>query len=249
MIHCVGFITDPHLPYQDNKAVGCALSVLRDSNLSELYLGGDIFDMYWAHDHGPKHPGAMSGFIHEKDEANKFLDLIDSLWPAIPKKFIEGNHEYRFERYLLKNCPALFGITQMDLLIGMDKRFNWKFYPYITGQLIQVMKTNLYLKHAPKGSSGVTILKNSACNLGFGHVHRIIDEHTVSADGRRIHVWSPGWLGDNRFDKVFGYVPGHHTWQQGFARIWIDDTTWEYWVDLIQIKDGKCIVDGKIYRG
>lgn len=253
-IKCVGFITDPHIPYQDNKAMSCALSVLKESNIDELYLGGDILDQYWCHDHGPKHPGVISGFVHEAEEGNKFLDVIDMHWPRIKKHFIEGNHEQRFERFMVKNAWQIFGITEMSKILRIDKdsvnpRYNWSYYPYKTGQLIRVQNTDLFLKHAPKGSSGSTIINASACNLGFGHIHRIIDEHKVSADGRMIHVWSPGWLGDIKFDKVFGYVPGHWSWQQGFARIYIDDTTNQFWVDLIQIKNGTCIVDGKIYRG
>lgn len=253
-IKCIGFITDPHIPYHDNKALSCALSVLKDSKISELFLGGDVLDQYWCHDHGPKHPDIVKGFFDEAAEGNKFLDLIDREWPTIPKHFIEGNHENRFERYIIKNCYQIFGLTELSKILRIDKdsqnpRLFWKWYPFRTGQLIRVQNTDLYLKHAPKGSSGPTIINASACNLGFGHIHRIIDEHKVSADGRRIHVWSPGWLGDVRFDKVFGYVPGHWSWQQGFARIWIDDVTNQFWVDIHQIKDGKCIVDGKIYRG
>jgi hypothetical protein len=115
---------------------------------------------------------------------------------------------------------------------------------------MQVEKTNLFIKHAPRGSTGTAILNQAACNLMFGHIHRIIQEKKTTADGRIIQAVSPGWLGDKRFDKVFGYVPGHHNWQQGFARIWIDSESWQFSIEVIEIKpDQSCFASGKLYRG
>lgn len=248
-IVCVGYITDPHIPFHSAKALSVALSVLHDSNISSLILGGDVLDMYWANAHGPKHPEIAKGFLHEIEEGNNFLDLIDKTWPDIPKHYVEGNHETRFERFLIKNCRELFGITEVKFLLDMHKRPKWTYHGYGPRQLMQVGKSDLYAKHAPAGSSGGAIMNKSACNLIFGHIHRIIDEHRVTADGRRLHVVSPGWLGDIKYDQVFGYVAGHHGWQQGFARIWIDTDTNEFWIDVHQIKDGRCVVDGKLYKG
>jgi UDP-2,3-diacylglucosamine pyrophosphatase LpxH len=246
---CVGFITDPHIPFHSRKALSAAMNCLADSNLYALYLGGDVFDMYWANNHGPKDPRIFSTLESEREEVNKFLDQIDLTWPTIQKRFIEGNHETRFERYLIQNAPAIFGITSIPHLIGMDKRPRWSYHPYGTDQLVQIGKTNLFVKHAPKGSSGPAIMNHNACNLLFGHVHRIIQEFKTTGDGRILRAVSPGWLGEGR-NRAFHYVPGHQNWQQGFARIWIDISDWSWRVEVIEIIDNSfCMASGKKYIG
>lgn len=248
MIFCIGFITDPHIPFHSRKALGAAMNCLANSNIQGLYLGGDIFDMYWAHDHGPKDPRVFSTLERENTEVNEFLDQIDMTWPTQKKRFIEGNHETRFERYLVKNCPALFGVTSLPHLIGMEKRPNWSYHPFGNHQLVQAAGTDLYMKHAPKGSSGSAIMNHNACNLLFGHVHRIIYESKTTGDGRQLRVMSPGWLGEGD-NRAFSYVPGHQNWQHGFARIWVDSETRAWRVEIIEILNGKCFADGRIYAG
>ena len=246
----VGYLTDLHLPFHNRRHLELALNVLSDAQIKSLYLGGDILDMYWCHGHGAKHPSPMmlSSFDKEREAGVSFLDRLDKLWPGIPKHFVEGNHETRFERWIVEKAPALFGVTEMRRMLELDRRQNWSYYDFGPRQLVRVEKTNLFAKHAPKGSSGNTIANKAACNLLFGHVHRCMNEHRVSADGRRLQIHSPGWLGDNRFDKVFGYVQGHHDWQSGFDIIWIDEATNHWWIEHIQIKNNRCIFQGKIYE-
>jgi len=204
--------------------------------------------MYWAHDHGPKDPRIFSTLEQEVAEVNKFMDLIDATWPTQKKRFIEGNHETRFERYLIKNAPAMFGMTSVEHLIGIDKRFNWSYHPFGNQQLVQIAGTDLYTKHAPKGSSGSTIMNYNACNLLFGHVHRMIYETRTTGDGRILRVMSPGWLG-NGAHRAFGYVPGHQNWQTGFARIWVDTESKAWRVEMIEIQNGVCYANGRKYVG
>lgn len=249
MIQCYGFLTDPHIPFHSPRALAAAMNCLADSKLKALFLGGDIFDMYWANGHGPKDPRVFSTLERECDEVNLFLDQIDKTWKNIPKRFIEGNHETRFERFVIEKAPALFGITDLKLLIKMNQRPNWTYHSFDTHQLVKIDGIDLYAKHAPKGSSGAQIMNHNACNLLFGHVHRRIQETKVAGDGRIYRIMSPGWLGEGR-NRVFNYVPGHQNWQQGFGRIWVDTSTKQWTVELIEILDGKfCIVGGKKYAG
>jgi hypothetical protein len=248
-IYAAGYLTDTHHPFENKRHVDLALQVFTDANIRSLYLGGDIADQFWCHGHGAKHPTPMilSSFEKERDAVNGFLNRIDQLWPDIPKHFIEGNHENRFERWIIDKAPALFGVTEMRRILEFDRRSKWSYYDYGPRQLVRIDKTNLFAKHAPKGSSANTIMNKAACNLIFGHVHRVMDQHAVSADGRRLQIFSPGWLGDARHDKVFGYVQGHHDWQSGFAIIWIDDETHHWWIQHIQIKNNRCVFNGKVY--
>lgn len=248
MIICVGWIPDCHIPFHDPKALGAVLNCLADSRLHGLYLGGDIFDMYWANQHGPKDPRIFSTLESEKEAVNKFLDQVDLTWPTQKKRFIEGNHETRFERYLIAKCPELFGVTSIELLIRMNERPNWSYHPFGNQQLVQIAGTSLHTKHAPKGSSGGAIMNANACDLIFGHLHRRIYEARTTGDGRVVRICCPGWLGQGA-SPVFSYVPGHQNWQQGAARIFVDTDTKEHWLDLLEVNHGACVADGRRYTG
>ena len=249
-IKCVGVLPDLHIPFHNRRALAAALNCLADSKLDALFLLGDVVDAYNLSMHGPKHPAVHSSLLDEVNETKHFLDTVDLTWPELEKHFVEGNHEWRLERYICANAPALFGITDMQMLLGMHNRPGWKWHPYGARQLVQVLNSNLYTCHAPKGSSGRSILNAAGCNLMFGHVHRIIDEHNVTKDGRSMQIFSPGWLGEMRNDQVFGYVQGHHTWKLGFARLWIDDETGEFWTEINESKDDghSFVVGGKRYK-
>lgn len=248
MIICVGFITDTHIPAHDPKALSAAMNCLADADLHALYLGGDIFDMYWANQHGPKDPRIYSTLESEMKEVNDFLDQIDKTFPNIQKRFIEGNHETRFERYVISNCPAMFGMTDLKLLIGMHNRPLWSYHPYGPNQLVGFGKTNLFAKHAPSGSSGPAIMNKAACNLIFGHIHRYISDRKTTVDGRRLSVTCPGWLGDGK-QRNFDFVAGHQNWQQGFAKVYIDTDTWNFQIESVEIFNGQCMSGGKLYKG
>lgn len=247
-LYCVGFATDHHIPFHSKRNLGAVMNCFADSNLKALYLGGDVADTYWCHGHGAKHPNVHAGFEVEKQAVCKYLDEIDQCFSDIPKHFIEGNHETRFERWIVNNAPQLFGVTQMKSILEFERRKNWHYYDFNPRQLVRIQDTNLYAKHAPPGSSAAQIMNKSSCNLIFGHIHRYISDQKITGDRKLLRIFSPGWLGDIRFDQVFGYVQGHHNWQNGAAKIWIDDETKVWWIEHIQVINGLCVSNGKIYR-
>src|SRR5690349_21722092 len=132
-------IPDSHIPYHNKRAMGLVFEMAKDTEgLCEIVILGDFADFYAVNAHG-KHPGLMHVLQKEVEEVNSVLDTIDKLFPDQKKVYIEGNHEYRLERYLYQNAPALFGVTQWDLLFKLPERPNWRAINYGPTQYYKVL--------------------------------------------------------------------------------------------------------------
>lgn len=241
-------IPDVHIGHEDKKAYGLMLKVAKDIKVDEIVILGDFADFYAINSHGT-HPQVIPMLIDEVESVKKRIDELDKLFPKAKKVFIEGNHEYRLERYLLKNCPALFGVTSTEHLLELNKRPNWKFIPYGPNQSYKVLGSKLKARHEPLSSSAKATAAKALTSLVYGHIHRIEESHIVGLDGTNHVCFSVGWLGDKTYDKIFGYVKSHHQWQLGFGIVHVDEKTKYFYHDKIHILDNyTCVVNGKLYK-
>jgi UDP-2,3-diacylglucosamine pyrophosphatase LpxH len=242
-------IPDTHRPYHDSKAYNLMIKVAKDISLDEIVILGDYADIYALNAHGGKSPVLPTTLIEEIEDVNDGLDELDLLFPKAKKVFIQGNHEYRFERYILNNCPELFGITEFKNLINIDKRTNWKFIHYGPNQAYSILGSKLTARHEPLASSAKATASKALCSLIYGHIHRIEESHLVGLDGTNHVCFSVGWLGDKSLDKIYGYVKGHHQWQLGFGLVYVDEKTGYFYHQKIHILDNyTCVVNGKLYK-
>lgn len=241
-------IPDCHIPYEDKRCFDLTLAALHDlKDLEEIVILGDFGDFYAISSHG-KHPEAQHLLLDEVDAINMRLDMIDAMFPGIKKIFIEGNHENRLERYLTRNAPALFGITCTEYLFQFNMRPNWTFIPYTKRQHYSVLGTRLGARHEPfSASSAKASLTNSLCDLVYGHIHRIEEFNTNIFNGRSLSHFCPGWLGDERYDKIFGYAVDR--WQKGFSLVYSVDNTDSYSRITYAFDEQKrVIVHGRLYK-
>lgn len=241
---------DTHRPYHHKKAVELVLKVLSDVQPDEIVFLGDYADFYCVSSH-QKDPRILSHLISEVEDVNNGLDEIDRLFPRAKKVFLEGNHCYRLERYLVQNAPALLGVTEIKFLFKFNQRYNWHFYNYGPNQMYKVLNSYLFARHEPLSSSAKATASKALCSLVYGHIHRIEESHIVGLDGTNHVCFSVGWLGDIRNDLVFNYVKSHHQWQLGFGLVYVDTESRLFYHQKIPILniDGKvsCVVNGKLY--
>lgn len=243
-------IPDTHRPYHDRRAYNLMIKVAKEISLSEIVLLGDYADIYALNAHGGKNPTLPTTLIDEIEDVNKGLDELDTLFPKVKKVFIQGNHEFRFERYLLNNCPELFGITEFKNLIKIDMRKNWSYIHYGPNQSYKILNSKLTARHEPLASSAKATASKALCSLVYGHIHRIEESHLVGLDGTNHVCFSVGWLGDKRNDTIFGYVKGHHQWQLGFGLVYTNEDTGYFYHQKIHILDDyTCVVNGKLFKG
>ena len=83
------------------------IKVSKDLVPDEVVILGDYADIYALNSHGGKNPTLPTTLIEEIEDVNVGLDQLDDLFPKAKKVFIQGNHEYRFERYIFDKCPQL----------------------------------------------------------------------------------------------------------------------------------------------
>lgn len=243
-------VPDVHVPYHHKKAVETVMRVGEIVNPNEIYFLGDLADFYFCNMHGAKHPETQQMAKVEVDAVNEFLDEWDARFPRQRKHYIEGNHEYRLERWLIAKAPELFGVTDWEMLFKLDRRSRWTVHPYRLSQLVPILNTDLYARHEPKSmSSPKASATKSLVSLVYGHIHRIEKYVTRTDDDKKILHCSPGWLGDIKYDKIFGYVKSQPNWNLGFAIVYGNTKTKKFHITLHGIEpDGSTVFNGQVIR-
>jgi len=224
------------------------LTVAKDIDVDAIYLLGDYADFYAVNGHGPKHPKLPQMLVDEVNAVNAGLDELDFLFPDAKKTFIQGNHEYRLERYLQNRAPELFGLIDCQTLFKLNSRPGWSWVKYGPNQRTRVLNSKLYARHEPLGNSAKLTASRALCSLVYGHIHRIEESHMVGIDHTNHVSFSVGWLGDRRKDEIYNYIKGTYQWQLGFGLVWVHPKTGYFYHHKIHILDNlTCMVNGKRY--
>jgi len=246
-------IPDCHIPWHDEVSyqlmVDVALDVHSYRGIDEIVILGDFLDFYHCALH-PKLPEDFDIEINLSEEIHEGVKKLKNLREDFPEAkiiFIEGNHCFRLNRYLTKKCPELFDFLKLEELLHF-KEYGIKFIPYTKYQTHRVCGSNLLARHEPlaMGKNCATgTLNNAHTSLIFGHTHRVQMATDRLVSGEEIEAISLGWLGDPT-QPVFAYVRNSEKSSQAFAIASILSKE-EYFVDVIKIKNHRCIYNGFIY--
>jgi len=247
LVPCL-IIPDTHIPFHHVKAYKLMLKIAAQVKVQAIVILGDYLDFYAVSSHD-KYPYMERLLSRELEKGNEALDELDSIFPRAKKIFIQGNHEWRLERYINKNAPELFGLVDTKTLLKLDTRKNWEYYKYEPAQFVQILDSKLYARHEPLSGgympSHHTVMK-AGCSIVHGHTHTSQQSQVVMANGDTHIGISVGWLGDKKH-SAFHYVRGHHQWPIGFGLCYIMSNG-NFCIDAIRVIDNKAIVHGKIYE-
>ena len=248
MIKKALIIPDCHIPYEDKRAYDLMLEVARDVDPDEVVILGDYADFYAVNSHGKDAELAGNLLQDEIYEVILRLKELNKMFPRAKKVYIEGNHEYRLERYISKKCADLYGLVTLEAILEL-KLLGFQYVPYGPHQKYSILDSPLIARHEPL-AGGKHVAQNTVekamSSVIFGHTHRIQEAQVVTMNGENLRGISSGWLGDSSH-KVMGYVKGHHQWAHGFSILHVlDDGTW--FNSLIHIIDYKCYYNGYIYE-
>ena len=218
-------LSDIHLPYHCPRSISAALRWGERWGSDGVVFNGDTLDCY-----------QLSNF--EKDPRKRNVAGELKLWRQLVAAVIErvrpkriwfklGNHEERYERYLINHAPALLGLDEIDFtrLISHDERGQPLFGPGIevidgkrviwAGDHLALIHGHEYVKAvlAPVNVARGYFLKAKTC-LVVAH-HHISHEHSErNLKGKLVRAWSQGCLcGLNP-----SYMP-QNRWNNGFAGI------------------------------
>ena len=211
------FLTDIHIPYQDDLALNQAVQFGLDKEVDCIWLNGDIMDMYGASDHEKLPDHAM---IHEEFEAmHDFLGQLRRLFPKALIYYKEGNHERRWTRLLMRKAQELIGMKEFELNIILkleEHKIQW----IANETLVKFGNLNVIHGNEFRGGGGInparSLFLRAKANTIAGDKHKTGENIDNNLDNQLVTTYSVGCL----CDLNPKYIPfGHTIWNLGFAFI------------------------------
>lgn len=206
-------LNDTHIPYHDQEALNAAIEYGIDHNCEAVLLNGDIADMYQL-SRFMKSP-IKANFKREREAIVGFLQMLQEIFGTVYYK--QGNHENRYEHYLMTNAPAIFDedehkLSELFTFEGSRVQF------IDEAQLVTFGKLAIIHGHELKGGGTVNIARNkmlkSYSNLAFGHHHTVGESTAKDIYGDYMAAWSIGCL----CNMKPRYMP-FNQWMHGFATV------------------------------
>lgn len=211
-------LSDVHIPYHSIDAITATFDKISNEKPDAILLNGDFIDFYGL-SRFMKDPRKRS-VAHELQSAREVLDILASFGAKIYFKL--GNHEERYEHFLMQKAPELLGIQQFELrhLLGLDERGI-----DLIGDKRIIKANDLNIVHGHEFGQSIFSPVNVARGLFLrgkvtamqGHNHSV-SEHTESdMNGNIVTTWSlgclcelnPAYLPINKWSHGFGIVDLH----------------------------------------
>lgn len=172
----MGFIAragDSHHPFQDRDAVAGWLWWVKKYRPEQIVLGGDDLDFY----HCSRFLKEQMGFgtVDEITSTHRYLVALRKAAPTAHIYYLEGNHEERLTKYLLRGAAAVVGLTEItvpSLLKLVDLGIKWvpatkdlrlEGMLHRHGEWVSTLAGRTALKHVEKYGESVAV----------GHCHRL----------------------------------------------------------------------------
>lgn len=228
---------DVHAPFHDSGALELAVQHGIDSGCDCVILAGDFMDFYTC-SHWEKDPRKRD-FAKELNIGREMLKSIRDTFPGKQIIYKLGNHEERYERWLITKAPELLGVEDFEMkkILRLDD-LNIRMMDYRAP--IRIGKLNVIHGHEfgktmsnPVNPARGLFLKgksNSIC----GHYHQSSSHNEKTIEQKIIGSWSSGCLCDMHPD----YAPMNN-WNHGFIEVEMDG-------DDFTVHNYK-ILNGKIY--
>lgn len=208
-------LSDVHLPYHDLDALVASVEHGLKNNIDSIYLNGDILDCYQI-SRFVKDPNAMSF----SDEREMFWEFISYLKETnLPITFKMGNHEERWNHYLMRQSPELYGMDDFTFenILGLKDLG----ISFVSGRQKCYMGKLIVIHGHEFGESVFSPVNPSRgmflkakCSVLFGHNHQTSSHHENSLKGDGMAVFSTGALCQlNPEYRPFAFTK----WNHGFA--------------------------------
>lgn len=230
-------ISDVHVPYHDKEALVMALEYGYKIGVDALYINGDFLDCYQLSRYirDPR----LRSFAEELDAAKMVLEEIaDNL--DVRKWFKIGNHDVRYELYMMLKAPELLDIPDFNLanILKLEKMgyevVESKEWAKINGlPVLHGHETGRTMYNPVNPARGAFL--HSLDSVLIGHHHQPSSHTDKTLLNKIISCWSIGCL----CDLHPAYMPKNR-WSHGFAII--EDSDDGY------IVSNKRIHEGKIYN-
>jgi len=234
----VGIMTDVHLPYHNMIALTEAIRYLKAEKIDAVLLNGDIIDCFQL-SRFMKDPKKRD-FKYELDCLKLFFDILNKELNC--KIFFKiGNHEVRYQHFLLQKAHELIGIEDFEFsnLIKARERG------------IDIIDSNRFMKlndlngiHGHEYIGGVSAPVNIARGLYLrgkvsafqGHNHATSEHTETDMDGKITTTWSIACLSE--LHPAFMPL---NKWNHGVAMVELDSNGIDYQFHNKRIFKGKIL--------
>ena len=229
-------LSDIHVPYHSIEAVTCCLDLISKEKPDTILLNGDTVDFYGL-SRFMKDPRKRS-LAHELKALNELLDVFGGFGAKIVYKL--GNHDERYQHYLMHKAPELLGIPEFEfehLLRAKERNMDI----VADKRVIKANKLNIIHGHEyPSVFSPVNIarglyMKGKVSALQ-GHNHQSSTHTETDMNGDIVTTWSSGCL----CELNPAYMP-LNKWNHGFSMVDLSDNGKDFHVRNYRIYKGKIL--------
>lgn len=252
-------LSDIHFPHHDEPAVKIAIEISEKAGATSIIANGDIADVTCLSDH-EKDPDAPKKLDKELEQMDWFVDWLNTR--GTNSRWLLGNHERRFHRYLHRRTPELFGAP-----FPGTARFKGKVLDGILTEFPKIRAGNLVIEHGdsfwPRGTftpanPAVNVLDKAPDQTTIiGHVHKVsfFCRNSYDENGtRRTHAaHSAGHL--SKPTAHAKYVGDYANWNQSFTLVFFNRVDNKIRFNIVPIeihRDSKnkpyALWNGKVYR-
>jgi predicted phosphodiesterase len=214
----IAVLSDIHIPYHSIAALTVALNKIEQEKPDVIYINGDLIDFYQL-SRFQKDPRKRSA-AHELKATNEFLDVLSNFGAKIIYKL--GNHDIRYENYLMTKAPELLGIPEFHFenLLKLKERG----IELVQDKVI-AKAGSLNIIHGHEFVQSVFNPVNTARGLFLrgktsamqGHNHQVSEHTEPNMNGEITTTWSVGCL----CELNPAYMPLNR-WAHGMAFIEVD---------------------------
>jgi len=106
-------LSDIHVPYHDKGSLEIAVNWAKTRGVNTVLLLGDVID-FFALSSFMKEPRKIN-FAYELDVLYEVIYWIADQLPNAKIYYLPGNHEFRYERYMVRNAPVLLDTDEWGL--------------------------------------------------------------------------------------------------------------------------------------
>ena len=213
-------LCDLHVPYHNAKFIEAAIGQGKHYGCDFIMLNGDIMDCYaisrWETD--PR----KRKFMRERDKTKEFMQYLRAQFPKSRIVYKLGNHEERYESYMMCKAPEMLGMPEFDFSRLLD--FENLGVECVRDKMpIRLGKLNVLHGHEyrfaiqnPVNPARGLYMRGKV-NALCGHFHRSSSHSEKSMEDKVVTCWSVG-AGCQMHPE---YMP-LNSWNLGMARVEVD---------------------------
>lgn len=210
-------VPDIHFPEQDERALEILFHVMKEDQFDEIVQLGDMLDMYPISSFSKDPEKVGLGLRNEIVMARAFLEKVRKLQPKAKITLLKGNHEARFDRYVIDKAPGLAHLFDYRDLLGLkDLKIDYNDSIYKIGRL-HLMHGTLVRAHSAYSCKSHFDKYNMS--IIHGHTHRMGAYYKTNLE-TTYTVQEMGCL--CQLNPEYTKDKGVTDWQQGFGIVYID---------------------------